>query len=201
MRQEEVLALLRKSDAMLEGHFELTSGLHSDRYFQCALVLMDPARAERLAREWVAGAPGEIDVVVGPALGAVIWAHELARALGVRALFTERKDGAMSLRRGFTIAPNERVLVVEDVVTTGGSAQEVLDLVRSLGGRPAGVGALVNRSGGNPFAAQGLGLRALAEVEAKTWQPAQCPLCARGDKAIKPGSRSVASASGGGKRA
>src|SRR5688572_9063200 len=158
MRQEDVFALLRGSSAMLEGHFELSSGLHSDRYFQCALVLMEPARAETLARALAERITMRVDLVIGPALGAVVWAHELARALGVRGLFTERKDGAMSLRRGFTIERGARALVVEDVITTGGSAQEVVETVRALGGEPVGVGAIVNRSGGNPFAAQGLEL-------------------------------------------
>ncbi len=192
MRQEEVLALLRASSAMLEGHFGLSSGLHSDRYFQCALVLMDPARAELLARALAERVTKQVDLVIGPALGAVVWAHELARALGVRGLFTERKEGPMSLRRGFTIAAGERALVVEDVVTTGGSAQEVVRVVRELGGEPVGVGAILNRSGGNPFAAQGLELWSLATAEAKAWPATECPLCARGEPITKPGSRPAA---------
>lgn len=196
MHQEDVFAHLRESSAMLEGHFELSSGLHSDRYFQCALVLADPKRAEALARAAAQLVKVPVDVVIGPALGAVVWAHELARALGTRAFFTERKDGQMSLRRGFQIAAGERVLVVEDVITTGGSAGEVIEVVRAAGGLVAGVAALVNRSGGNPFAAAGLNLWALVSAEAQAWPASTCPLCARGGNAIKPGSRPAKAAGG-----
>src|SRR5262249_19281216 len=160
-------------------------------YFQCALLLEDPRRAEILARglaETIAKRrEPTVDVVVGPALGAVTWAYEVARALGARAQFTERVDGKMSLRRGFRIAPKDRVLVVEEVLTTGGSAREVIEVLGSLGAKACGVGAIVNRSGGNPFAKEGLPLFALAEVEVRTWDPRECPLCAAGGKAIKPG--------------
>lgn len=199
MDESAVLDLFRGSGAMLEGHFELSSGLHSDRYFQCARLLMDPPRAELTARALAAKVRTRtegIDVVVGPALGAVTWAHEMARALGSRAMFTERKDGEMCLRRGFALEPDERVLVVEDVLTTGGSAREVVSLVRSLGATPVHVGAIVNRSGGNPFAADGLELSALASVEAELWKPAECPLCAAGSPAEKPGSRPGAGVGG-----
>ena len=137
-----------------------------------------------------------IDVVVGPALGAVTWAHEMARALGVRSMFTERKDGEMCLRRGFAFEPGERVLVVEDVLTTGGSAREVVRVVRSLGAAPVHVGAILNRSGGNPFTEDGLELSALASVEAEVWKPEECPLCAAGSEALKPGSRPGAGVGG-----
>jgi orotate phosphoribosyltransferase len=192
--QARVLDLFRSSGAMLEGHFELSSGLHSERYFQCALLLEDPRRAEMLAqalaRKLMQQGAKKIDVVIGPALGAVVWAHEVARALGARAMFTERKDGAMSLRRGFVLQPRDRVLVVEDVLTTGGSAREVMDVMRALDVPAAGVAAIVNRSGGNPFAKEGLALTALAEVEVRTWKREECPLCKAGGKAVKPGSRS-----------
>ena len=193
-----MLELFRASSAMLEGHFQLSSGLHSDRYFQCALLLEDPARAERLARELAARIRKRderpFDVVIGPALGAVIWAHEVARALGARCQFTERKDGKMELRRGFKLEPGERVLVVEDVLTTGGSTREVLEVMKGHDVRPAAIGAIVNRSGGNPFAKEGLDLHALAEVEVKTWKPEDCPLCRAGGSAVKPGSRPGAGA-------
>jgi orotate phosphoribosyltransferase len=195
---QRVLELFRSTGAMLEGHFELSSGMHSERYFQCALLLEDPARAELLARslaEKIRRQDREpYDLVVGPALGAVIWAHEVARALGVRCQFTERKDARMELRRGFRIAPGERVLVVEDVLTTGGSAREVFEVLKGFDARPAAVGAIVNRSGGNPFARDGLALHALAEVEVRTWKREDCPLCRTGAPVTKPGSRPGAGA-------
>ena len=190
MEPAQVLDLLRRSDALLEGHFELSSGLHSDRYFQCALALCDPRHAEQLARGLAAKLRGlSIDVVVGPALGAVVMAHEVARALGVRGLFTERKDGPMVLRRGFRVRPGERALVVEDVVTTGGSAKEVVAVLRQLGAEPVAVGCIVNRSGGNPFQDLGLPLFSLAEVTARTWRPEEAPAEFRGSTPVKPGSR------------
>jgi len=187
-----VFELFRESGAMLEGHFELSSGLHSDRYFQCALLLQDPRRAERLAQALAPRIPA-VQLVVGPALGAVTWAHEMARALGVNGIFTERKDGEMVLRRGFTIEPGTRVLVVEDVLTTGGSAKEVLRVLKELGAEVVAVGSILNRSGGNPFEEEfGLPLFTLADAEVKTYEPADCPLCASGSAAIKPGSRTQA---------
>ena len=193
MDSKRVLDLFRTTGAMLEGHFELSSGLHSERYFQCALLLEDPKRAELLARELATSIRAKraepFDVVIGPALGAVIWAHEVARALGARCQFTERKDAKMELRRGFRLSPSDRVLVVEDVLTTGGSAREVISVLRSFDAQPAAVGAIVNRSGGNPFAKDALELFALAEVEVRTWKPEACPLCKAGGKAVKPGSR------------
>ena len=195
MDAAEVFELFRASGAMLEGHFELSSGLHSDRYFQCALLLQNPRRAERLAQGLAPRIP-KVDLVVGPALGAVTWAHEMARALGVDAIFTERKDGEMVLRRGFTIEPGTKVLVVEDVLTTGGSAKEVLRVLKQLGADVVAVGSILNRSGGNPFEEFGLPLFCLAEAEVQTWDPADCPLCAGGTAAIKPGSRTQAVGSG-----
>jgi orotate phosphoribosyltransferase len=195
VQAEEILDQFRASGAMLEGHFALSSGLHSDRFFQCALLLMDPRRAEAIATSLarlVRDRGVEVDLVIGPALGAVTWAHEVGRALGVRAMFTERKGekgSGMVLRRGFTIQPGERVLVVEDVLTTGGSVREVLECVRELGGEPVGVGAILNRSGKDPFENDGVPLLCLAEVEAKTWDPQGCPMCADGSEAYKPGSR------------
>src|SRR5215470_18172178 len=134
MTDEDVLKIFEENDALLKGHFLLTSGLHSDRYLQCALVLQHPAIAERLGAELAAKSKadpniGIIDLVIAPALGGVIVAHEVARALGVKALFTERQEGAMKLRRGFQLKPGERALVVEDVVTTGGSTREVMEVV------------------------------------------------------------------------
>lgn len=193
MDAERVLDSLRETGALLEGHFELSSGLHSDRYFQCARVLQYPERAEELARALAQLVRERFrpDVVVGPALGAVTWSHEVARALGVRGLFTERKDGQMVLRRGFELEPGERVLIVEDVVTTGGSAKEAALCVQATGAEIVGFGTIVNRSGTNPFAELGVELAALAEVEANAWRPEDCPLCAEGSIAEKPGSRSA----------
>lgn len=191
MQAGEVLELCRASGALLEGHFQLSSGLHSDRYFQCALLLSDPRRAGALAEALAPRTP-PAELVVGPALGAVVWAHEMGRALGLPAFFTERLDGRMSLRRGFRIEPGTRVLVVEDVLTTGGSAREVIALLRELGAEPVGVAALVNRSGrANPFEDEDLPLACLAEAEVRTWPPEACPLCASGERgpALKPGSR------------
>jgi len=198
MEAARVLELLRESEAMLEGHFELSSGNHSDRYFQCARVLQHPARARELAAglaEALTALSEPVEVVVGPALGAVVWSFAVAEELGVRSLFTERKDGGMTLRRGFALEPGERVLVVEDALTTGGSAREAIEAVRAAGGEVVAVGSIVNRSGENPFdgegagRAEGLPLFALCEVKAELWAPADCPKCKAGDRAVKPGSR------------
>lgn len=189
----DILDLFRTTGAMLEGHFLLSSGLHSDRYFQCALVLEHPRHAETMAKE-LARRVREVhaqpyDVVIGPAMGAVTWAYEVARALDCRGQFTERKGEEMELRRGFSVKPKDRVLVVEDVLTTGGSAREVIELLATYGVRPQGVGCIVNRSGGNPFEKDDLPLFALTDVVVKTWRPEECPLCKAGGTAIKPGSR------------
>lgn len=192
MNNEEVLHVFEANNALLSGHFLLTSGLHSPRYLQCALVLQHPRVAEQLCVALAEQARGDerigaIDLVIAPALGGVVVAHEVARALGTRALFTERQDGGMKLRRGFTLRPSERCLVVEDVVTTGGSTREVMDLVAQHGGVVAGAASLIDRSGG----AVDLGVprHALAVLEVPTWQPEACPLCMAGSTAIKPGSR------------
>lgn len=192
MTTEEVLKVFEENQALLKGHFLLTSGLHSSRYLQCALVLQHPAVAERLCAELSAKAKadpdiGRIDLVIAPALGGVIVAHEVARALGVRALFTERQEKAMTLRRGFSIKPGERCFVVEDVVTTGGSTREVIEVVTSLGGVAAGAGSLIDRSGGKVDL--GVPRHALAVLEVPTYKPEECPLCKDGSTAVKPGSR------------
>lgn len=192
MNQEQVLDLFRRTDAMLEGHFQLSSGRHSDRYFQCALLLADPRKAEQLARGIALKLDVTADIVVGPAMGAVVWAHEVARALGLRSFFTERVNEKFALRRGFALEAGQRVLVVEDVLTTGGSCREVFEVLRSYGAIPVGVASIINRSGqSNPFEQDGVPFTALAEVAAQSWTPEQCPLCAAGTHgpAIKPGSR------------
>jgi orotate phosphoribosyltransferase len=196
VQTDEVLDHFRQTGAMLEGHFELSSGLHSDRYFQCALVLSQPRRAGALALAFAERFNLEVDVVVGPAMGAVVWAQEVGRALDRRAMFTERVGGVMTLRRGFRFEQGERCLVVEDVLTTGGSAREALEVVRAHGGLPVGVGSMINRSGGNPFEDEPLPLTCLAEVEVQVWEPAECPLCAAGGTAVKPGSRTALAGGG-----
>ncbi len=192
MTNEEVLQTFAACGALLTGHFLLTSGLHSPRYLQCALVLQHPPIAEKLCSALAAKAKaddniGAIDLVVAPALGGVIVAHEVARALGVRALFTERQEATMTMRRGFQIQPGERCFVVEDVVTTGGSTREVIEVVRALGGVVAGAGSLIDRSGG----AVDLGVprHALATLEVPSYKPEDCPMCKEGTTATKPGSR------------
>jgi orotate phosphoribosyltransferase len=183
---------MKAAGALLEGHFKLSSGLHSPRYLQCALYLSEPAHAEAAGRQLAARLKsGGAQVVVAPALGGVIIGHEAARALGVRCLFTERAEGTMQLRRGFAIEAGERALVVEDVVTTGGSTREVMDVIKQAGGVVVGVGAIVNRSGiENPFAP--LPFKALLAVDVPTYQPDACPLCKAGIPITKPGSRTTA---------
>jgi orotate phosphoribosyltransferase len=189
---DPLLSLFVERGALLEGHFLLSSGLHSSRYLQCALVLSDPPLATRLGqqladalRPLLKGATPT--AVVAPALGGVFVAHEVARAFGCRGLFTERQDGAMTLRRGFALANGEPVVVVEDVVTTGKSTREVIDAVRARGARVLAVGSLVDRSGGS--ADLGVPRVSLLALEVANWTAEQCPLCARGGKPVKPGSR------------
>lgn len=199
MNQEQVLEACRRSGAMLEGHFLLSSGRHSDRYFQCALLLADPLRADELARTLAMRVEDRPDVVLGPAMGAVVWSQVVGRAVERPALFCERVDGRFELRRGFQIDPGQRVLVVEDVTTTGGSVREVLELVRGLGAEPIGVAAIVNRSGQrNPFEGDGVPFWALAEIEVTSWTADSCPLCAEAGAgpAVKPGSRPGAATAG-----
>lgn len=178
--------LFRASGALLEGHFLLTSGLHSPRYMQCSQVLKSPPLAEEVCRRLAALVePRPLAAVVGPALGGIIVAYELARALKTAALFTERRDGKMGLHRGFTLQPGDRVLVAEDVVTTGGSASEVLENVRALGAVPVAVAALVCR--GKPDF--GLPFYRLFDWSPPTFNAASCPLCREGRPLVKPGSR------------
>ena len=185
---DATLRLFRQSGALLEGHFTLSSGLHSPGYLQCALVLQHPSEASALGAALAALArPLSPTVVLSPALGGIVIGHEVARGLGVRAIFAERQDRTLVLRRGFALAPEDRVLVVEDVVTTGGSTRETMDVARAAGATVVGAAAIVDRSGGRvdldvPF-------HALMRVDLATWDPAACPLCAQGIPVVKPGSR------------
>jgi orotate phosphoribosyltransferase len=188
MTENELLDIFRKYSALLEGHFILSSGLHSDRYVQCALVLQHPRVAEQLCSQLADQLRHlEPSVVAAPALGGVLVAHEVARALGVRSIFTERQDGAMSLRRGFSLEPNEKVLVVEDVITTGLSTRETIQCIEQSGGKVVGAGSLIDRSGGT--ADVGLVKASLINLKIQNYNPAECPLCKAGIPAVKPGSR------------
>jgi orotate phosphoribosyltransferase len=188
MTEKDTLALYEKTGALLRGHFRLTSGLHSDIYLQSALVLQHPEHAEALGAALAdAFRDAGARTVLAPAIGGILVAHEVARGLGLRALFTEREQNVMTLRRGFTLERGEPCLVVEDVITTGGSTREVVQCVEGLGGRVVGVGSLIDRSGG--AAAFPVKRVALATVTAATYAPEECPLCKTGSRAIKPGSR------------
>ncbi|RPI57104.1 MAG: orotate phosphoribosyltransferase [Acidobacteria bacterium] len=189
MEQNEALELYRRTGAYLEGHFRLSSGLHSPGYLQSALVLQNPTDAASLGLGIAAHTKRlKPTVVLSPALGGLIIGHEVARALGVRAIFAERAGTAsLDLRRGFALAPTDRVLVVEDVLTTGKSTRETIDVARDAGAEVVGVAAIVDRSGGTiDF---GVPSHALIRLEVPTYDPEKCPLCARGVPLVKPGSR------------
>ena len=190
MIPDEVLDLFRRSGALLEGHFRLTSGLHSPGYLQCALVLQHPHMAESLGRA-IADRTRALraSVVLSPALGGVVIGHEVGRALGVRAIFAERQDALLTLRRGFTLAASDRVLVVEDVLTTGGSTRETMQVAKAVGGQVVGAASIVNRSGAIPQF--DVPFVALLDVPLPTYGPETCPLCAQGLPVVKPGSRQV----------
>jgi orotate phosphoribosyltransferase len=185
-----VLDVFRREQALLEGHFRLSSGLHSPGFLQCALVLQHPRQAEALGRDLAERVRSlEAQTVLSPALGGIVIGQEVGRALGVRAVFAERQEGTLTLRRGFSLASGERVLVVEDVVTTGGSTRETIEVARAAGAQVVGAAAIIDRSGGTrqldvPF-------EALAELALPTYDPATCPLCAAGVPVVKPGSRST----------
>jgi orotate phosphoribosyltransferase len=185
---DAVLDLFRRSGALLEGHFKLTSGLHSERYLQSALVLQYPDLAEALGRELGARtAHLQPTAVLSPALGGIVIGQEVARALGVRALFVERQEGALTLRRGFTLSDADRVLVVEDVLTTGGSTRETAAVAQAHGAQVVGAAVIVDR-GADP-ARLNLPLQALVKLEVPTYAPDVCPLCAKNVPVVKPGSR------------
>jgi orotate phosphoribosyltransferase len=188
MTQEQVLDAFRRSGALLEGHFRLTSGLHSDRYMQSALVLQYPDLAEALGAALAARTKYlQPTAVLSPALGGIVIGQEVARALGVRALFAERQEGALTLRRGFALAANDRVLIVEDVLTTGGSTRETAAVAAVAGAQVVGAAAIVDR--GHDPARLSLPLQALVRIDVPTYDPGACPLCAAGEPLVKPGSR------------
>jgi orotate phosphoribosyltransferase len=188
--RDTLLDLFHKSGALLEGHFRLTSGLHSPGYLQCALVLQHPEQAEMLGRA-IAERTRELrpTVVLSPALGGVVIGHEVGRALGVRAIFAERQDGGLALRRGFILAERDRVLVVEDVFTTGGSTRETIQVATAAGGQVVGAASIVDRSGGR--LAFDVPSHSLLDIALPTHEPDECPLCAQGLPVTKPGSRPV----------
>lgn len=183
-----ILDRFRRVGGLLEGHFRLTSGLHSAGYLQSALVLQHPREAEACGAALAGHLRGlGAQVVLSPALGGIVIGQEVGRALGIRAIFAERQDGRLVLRRGFTLEPGEKVLVVEDVVTTGGSTRETIDVARAAGAVVVGAAAIIDRSGGQqrldvPF-------HSLAEISLPTYEPESCPLCLAGQPVVKPGSR------------
>jgi len=188
MTEEDVLHLFRTSGALLEGHFRLTSGLHSERYLQSALVLQYPEFAAALG-EALAKRTHHLQAttVLSPALGGIVIGQEVARSLGIRALFAERENGALTLRRGFALGPSDRVLVVEDVITTGGSTMETARVAEAAGAHVPGAAAIVDRSSSS--SSLQLPLQALLRLEVATYPPDDCPLCAQGLPLVKPGSR------------
>ena len=194
MSDDDILAEFRAADALLEGHFILSSGLRSPRYLQCARVLMDPARAERLATELASRLPqyvrDEVETVISPAMGGVIIGHEMGRALAKPAMFLERPHGVFELRRGFRIEPGTKVLMVEDVVTTGLSSREAIDAVRSAGGEVVAEAALVDRSSGS--AELGVPFHPLIRIDVPTYEAEAVPPELASIPAVKPGSRAAA---------
>ena len=189
MNAEQVIDQFRATGALLEGHFQLSSGLHSTVYLQCALVLQFPERAEAFGRAIAENFQGQgIQLVASPAIGGIVIGHEVARALGARFVWTERDAGQMTLRRGFTIAPGEKTLIVEDVITTGGSTRETIDAVRLAGADVIGAASIIDRSGGNVDV--GVPLSSLASLRVLSVESSVCDVCKLGEPVVKPGSRS-----------
>ncbi len=188
MTEQEIIKILEESGALLTGHFQLRSGLHSTRFFQAALLLQYPDKAEKVCR-FLAGqfAGDKIDVVISPAVGGLIVGQEVARALGVRAIFADKEEGELVLKRGFAIQPGERVLVAEDVVTKGGRVQQTVDLVREKGGTVAGIAVIVDRSGGD--ARFDVPFKSALKLSLPTFDPAECPLCKDKQPIDRPGSK------------
>ncbi|MDD2403414.1 MAG: orotate phosphoribosyltransferase [Victivallaceae bacterium] len=188
LASEEIIDMMKQSKALLEGHFQLRSGLHSDRFFQAALLLQHPDLAEKTCRQLARFFNGcQIDCVISPAVGGLIVGHELGRALGVRAIFADKDNDKLVLKRGFSITPGEKVLVAEDVITRGGRVQQTIDLARSFGAEIVGVGVIVDRSGGQ--AKFDVPHYSLLQLELETYEPETCPLCKQGVALERPGSK------------
>jgi orotate phosphoribosyltransferase len=192
LSREEIVAVFKEKEVMLEGHFLLTSGRHSDKYMQCAKLFQYADVSEMVCKQLAAQFKGiKIDLVAGPAIGGIIMAYEMGRQLNVKNVFAERDNGIMTFRRGFAIPKGANVLVVEDVVTTGGSVREVMELVREAGATVAGVGSVVDRSAGQVDF--GCYFKAVLSMEVKSYEPHECPICKEGSiPLVKPGSRKVA---------
>lgn len=186
MTDKQILDVFKEQGVLQQGHFVLTSGRHSDKYLQCAKLFRNADISEKFAKELAASFDG-IDLVIGPAVGGIILAYEVSRQLGVPNIFAERENGKMTLRRGFAVPKGARLLVVEDVVTTGGSVKEVIELLHGLGAKVMGVGCIVDRSNGSVDF--GVPFRAVLSMEVVSYLPNECPLCKKGLSAIKPGSR------------
>ena len=188
MQPEQVIDAFKETDALLEGHFQLTSGLHSSVYLQCARVLQFPERAEAFGKAIAEQYQGQgIKLVASPAIGGLIIGHEVAKALGARFIWTEREDGAMTLRRGFTVEPGEKTLVVEDVITTGGSTRETIDALKNAGANVVGAASIIDRSSGTVDV--GVQRIALATLRVQSVEPSVCDSCKLGEPVVKPGSR------------
>jgi len=191
MQQEQVLSLFSETDALLEGHFILSSGLHSSQYLQCARALQYPADAARFGRSIAEHFLDlDIETVASPAIGGLIIGYAVAAALNVRFIWTERENGIMTLRRGFQVREGERILVVEDVITTGGSTRECIEALKSRGAKVVAAGSIIDRSNGK--ADVGVPRIALAQLDVASYPPDGCPMCANGEMAVKPGSRTAA---------
>ena len=191
MNAEQVIDQFRTTGALLEGHFQLSSGLHSTVYLQCALVLQFPDKAESFGRAIAEAYSGQgIQLVASPAIGGIVIGHEVARALGARFVWTEREAGAMTLRRGFTVSPGEKTLVVEDVITTGGSTRETIEALRRAGAEVVGAASIIDRSAGS--ADVSVPLTALASLKVLSVDGSECDACKLGEPVVKPGSRKAA---------
>ena len=190
MTKDEIIAMLKEADVLLEGHFLLTSGRHSDKYMQCAKIFQNAKYSVTLCAEQVEQYKDDnIEVVIGPAIGAIQMSYEVGKQLGVRNIFAERENGVMTLRRGFSIEKGQRVLIVEDVVTTGGSVKEVMKLVEECGGEIVGIGSIVDRTGGKiDF---GVPYRSAFSMDITSYEAEECPICKTGTPLVKPGSRAV----------